>query len=142
MRLSMKRKSQPAKYDVPQPTELESCIEFEIDSRSHNQELSGVIQIRAEPERLGVRWAGEKVWTWLEWHDLMALGADWPATVKQIVAEKYELAYEEGLRYGLEEAAKSPEQAAAEHRKWVEEHAIHVVRGPKVSKMMPPDDAA
>jgi hypothetical protein len=131
-----------ADYEVPDPKELASCIEFQVESRASDPNLGGVIEVRAEPDRIGVRWEGEKVWTWLQWADLMVLGENWPETVKSMIQEKYDQAYEDGLKEAIEVAAKSPADLEAEHRRYIESHKIRIVsRTIQPLKIKMPDGA-
>lgn len=123
------------KHQTAEPKELELCAEFRIESKSSNPEASGQIDVRVEPDRLGMRWSGEKLWTWIEWHEvLIVLGRNLNQNASQMIAEERELAYEEGLAEGLKEVFDKQmlEKAAT----------IHLLNRSKLKQMPSPDGAA
>ena len=91
-------------YEVPDPKELSGYIEFRVDSASSNPHMAGPIDIRVEPERLGIRWAGERKWNYVEYADLAVIADCLPQRARELLKEKFELAVEDGLRCGLQEA--------------------------------------
>lgn len=97
-----------SKHQTPTPDDLDFCAEFNVESQSSDPYFCGWIGVRVEPGRLGVRWQGEKVWTWLEWHTLLALGKEWPETFRELFKEQQELAREKGLKEAIMEIHTRP----------------------------------
>lgn len=123
------------KHQAAEPDTLDFCAEFRVDSRSSSPEAGGQIDIRVEPDRLGVRWAGESLWTWIDWHEvLIVLGRNLNQSASEVIAEQRELAYEEGLAEGLKEVFDKQmlEKAAT----------VHLLRRSKLHQLPPPDGAA
>jgi hypothetical protein len=123
------------KHRLPEPEELDFCAEFRVDSQSLDPEAGGTLDVRVEPGRMGMRWAGESLWTWIEWHEiLIVLGRCLNQSAAEVVAEARELAYEEGLAAGIKEVF--------DERVLEKEATIRLVRRSKLTKFPPPDGAA
>jgi hypothetical protein len=70
----------------------------------------------------------------MEWHDVVVVAGDLPQTVRQLIAEQKELAYEEGLRGAVEEIHNRPIGDAT--------ISLELVRRSKLRQMPPPNGAA
>ena len=99
-----------SQYEVPDPKLLTGCCEFQVDSQSFDPTFSGPIDVRVEPKRIGFRWTGAKDWNWVEWHECVFFAEDPGQRFREMIADIKEQAREEGLRFGLSEAAKPPEE--------------------------------
>ena len=97
-------KQQISDYEVAEPKRLVGCAEFQVDSQSTDPSFCGPMEIRVEPKRFGIRWAGEKEWSWIDWHELPLFAEDHSNVFRQIIKDLKEQAREEGLRVGIEEA--------------------------------------
>lgn len=97
-------------YRTPEPKKLEGCIEFYVESSSSDPHLGGSIEIRCEPTRMGMRWHGTPNWTWMEYHEAIVIAGDLGKAYRELIKAKFEFGYEEGLRAGIEEATKPPEE--------------------------------
>lgn len=100
---------------VASPKQLNYCAEFQIDSRATAPHLCGPIDVRVEPDKLGVRWSGEKTWSWVEWHELIVFADNPGPLVRELVNEERERGYREGLEEAIKE--HDPVEALKEFKK-------------------------
>ena len=94
------------KYRTTEPKQLEGAIEFMVDSSSSDPSFSGSIEVRCEPQHVGIRWFGQQAWMYIEWHEIIVVLANNPSEAFRVkLRELYDTTREEACNDVVTEMA-------------------------------------